>query len=63
MDTIETQKIALENYTANPKSNQLVNTYYLYLANSNKFSNADSVTNTAFKNFKNNLKLCFESRL
>ncbi len=50
-----TKKIALENYTANPKSNQLVNTYYLYLANSNKFSNADSVTNTAFKNFKNNL--------
>lgn len=50
-----TKKIALESYTANPRTNGLVNNYYLFLTNCNKFSDANCVTNTNFKNFKNNL--------
>lgn len=45
----------LEEYIEDPKTNELINSYYLFLNSSTKFSDASSVNNTSFKNFINNL--------
>jgi len=42
-------------YTENIKDNELVNNYYLYLANEDKFADAESVTVTSLRQYLNNL--------